>query len=264
MLKKLMKYDFVRVEKVVIWALLAVLVCAAAARLTNAIYNEKMTMLWLIVDKIASALAIVVMIFAVFLTFFRTAASFVRTVYGKQSYFTHTLPVKRGAVYDAKVLCGLAMNLLTLLAVGAGAAIVFLTGDTMALVKAAWKDSGAFYLLAAVTFVLEVLCFAVCAYLGIVLGHMLNTHKIFLSVVFTLVLWNVISTVLIGAEAVFYFANGNIADFLRADTASFAMDAPMPQEVKTVFVVAAAGYALMISVLYFIGRRLLVKGVNVD
>ena len=69
---------------------------------------------------------------------------------------------------------------------------------------------------------------------------------------------------LIGAEAVFYFANGNIADFLRADTASFAMDAPMPQEVKTVFVVAAAGYALMISVLYFIGRRLLVKGVNVD
>ena len=262
MLKKLMKYDFVRIEKVVCWALLAVLVCAAAARLSNYIYNEKTTMLWLIIDKFVSTLTIIVMIGAMFLTFFRTAASFVRTVYGRQSYFTHTLPVERGTVFDAKVLCGMAMNLLTLFAVGAGAAIVFLTGDAAGMLKAAWKNQGGVYVLMGLTLALELLALVACTYLGIVLGHRSNTKKIFFSVLYTIAVWYGVSAVLMGAEAVFYLANGNIAAFLSADTAT--LTGPLPEELKLLLGIAACGYAVVIVVLYVIGRKLLVKGVNVD
>ena len=262
MLKKLMKYDFIRVEKVAGWALLAVLVCAAATRLSNSIYNEKVTMLWLIVDKFVSALTIIVMIGAIFLTFFRTAAAFVRTVFGRQSYFTHTIPAKRGTVYDAKVLCGMAMNLLTLLIVGAGAAIVFLTDDAVEMLKATWKESGGFYVLMGLTVALELLAMVACTYLGIVLGHRSNTKKIFFSVLYTIAVWYGVSAVLVGVEAVFYLANGNIAAFLSADTAT--LTGPLPEELKLLLGIAACGYTVVIVVLYVIGRKLLVKGVNVD
>ncbi len=262
MLKKLMKYDFIRVEKAVAWALLAVLVCAAAARLSNGIYNDKQTMLWLIVDKFVSTLTIIVMIGAMFLTFFRCAAAFVRTVYGRQSYFTHTIPAQRGTVYDAKVLCGMAMNLLTLLVVGAGAAIVFLNGSTAEMLKATWKDSGGVYVLMGLTLALELLAMVACTYLGIVLGHRSNTKKIFFSVLYAIAVWYGVSAVLMAVEAAFYLANGNIAAFLSADTAT--LTGPLPEELKLLLGIAACGYAVMTAVLYVIGRKLLVKGVNVD
>ena len=109
---------------------------------------------------------------------------------------------------------------------------------------------------------LELLALVACTYLGIVLGHMSNTKKIFFSVLYTIAVWYGVSAVLMGVEAVFYLANGNIAAFLRTNTAT--LTGPLPEELKLLLGIAACGYAVMTAVLYFIGRKLLVKGVNVD
>ena len=263
MLRKLMKYECIRIGKVTVWLLLAVLLTAAAAKLTDAIYNGSPTVLWLVIDKLVDFTAVLVMAAALFGTFLRTVIGFARTVYGKQSYLTHTLPVKRSAVFDAKALSGIAMNLLAFCVVGAGVALVFLNGEFAQILKALWDEIGGFLTVSAITLLLEQLTFLLCVYLGIVLGHRRNTGKVVWSVVFTLVSWYAVSALLTGAEAVTFLVNGNLADLMRSNGASLGLG-PVPDGIRLMLTVAACGYAAAMAALYVIARKLLAKGVNVD
>lgn len=264
MLKKLTKYDFHWSFRVVVWFMLAAAVCAVFARITGSLYNgaENATMALLVLDKLASALLFAACAALYLIAFLRTAARFVTALYKDESYLTHTLPVRRGTVFDAKAVSGAAMLLLSLvvialaLLVGAGGSVVTQLKEYVA------KDALTAVLMTAL-FAAELLCMLFAVYLGCVLGYRFNTKKGLYAVLFSLAVYfgvqTVLSTVLFGSS----FLDADIGDFFRK--ALLAADpSAIGTAVTKLSAISLGLYVAADAVLWILGRKALEKGVNVD
>ena len=260
MLKKWMKYDFLWLEGVLVFLQMNVLVSALLAKTTNALYNEKGTMLTLVVDKIGSNLMFAVMCATFFIAFFRTLTRFQSTVFGRLSYFTHTTPAKRSTVFDAKVLTGMAVNAITLLVIGAGL-LLSLWGQTD--IRTLF---GLDHLKTAVLFCLiiplEVFAMYLSAVLGLIWGHRFNRNKMLHSVVLSLAVYFAVSGAVACGLGVFIAAAPETRAILASQIAE--LTGSVPPVLLNLLWVCAACYAAVVPALYFIGRRALGKGVNVD
>ena len=258
MLKKIMKYDFYWLEGVLVFLQMAVLLSALLAKTTNALYNEKGTMLTLVVDKIGSNLFIALCCSAFFTTFFRTLARFWSTVYGKLSYFTHTTPAKRGTVFDGKALTGLAVNAITLLVIGVG--ILVALWDRMDIKTLFRGENLKTPLVICLILLLEVFTMHLCVVLGLILGHRFNRHKMLYSVLLSLAVYVAVCAAVGCGIGAFIAVTPEAREFLGARV----MEGPMPPVMRSLLWVGAACYAVAVPALYFIGRKALNKGVNVD
>ena len=259
MLKKMMKYDFVRLEGVLLFLQLAVLLLALLARGSNAVYNEKGAMLWLVIDKIVSFAFIAVMASAFFTTFFYSLSRFHATVFGRLSYFTHTVPAKRGTVYDAKTLTGMAVNVITLLAIGAG--LLISLWDQMD-VKLLFEKSGNTALVFCLTVVLETLSLYLSVVLGLVLGHRFNRHKMPYSVLMSFAVYLAVSTAVSCGLGVFIALNPEAREVFSASASD--LTGSIPPALQSVMWIGTACYAAAVPALYLFGIKALNKGVNVE
>lgn len=259
MLKKLMKYDFVRLEGVLVFLQLAVLIFALLARGTNAVYNEKVTTLWLVIDKIVSYAFIAVMACAFFATFFFSLSRFHSTVFGRLSYFTHTVPANRGTVFDAKTLTGMAVNVITLLVIGAGL-LISLWGPMD--VKLLFQRSGNLVLVFCLTAVLETLSLYLSVVLGLVLGHRFNRHKMQYSVLMSFAVYSAVSMAVACGMGVFIALKPEAREIFSASAAD--LTGKIPPMVQSVMWVGTSCYAVAAPALYLLGRKALNKGVNIE
>ena len=237
-----------------------VLVSALLAKTTNALYNEKGTMLTLVVDKIGSNLMFAVMCATFFIAFFRTLTRFQSTVFGRLSYFTHTTPAKRSTVFDAKVLTGMAVNAITLLVIGAG--ILISLWDQMDIKTLLRPDNLKAPAVLCLILLLEVLTVYLCVVLGLILGHRRNRHKMLFSVILSLAVYAVVCLAVACGLGVFIAAAPETRAILASQIAE--LTGSLPPVLLNLLWVCTACYAAVVPALYFIGRRALGKGVNVD
>ena len=263
MLKKLLKYDFVWIERVIAWYTLAACAIGCFRLATDRIYNEgNSAVFWLIMDKIAVSLLIVGCITLFLIAFLRTMARFVRTLYKDQSYFTHTLPVDRKTVFGAKALCGAAVMTLALL----GIALSVLIGGGRAMwdmIKETLKTHPGAFVLMGVTLVLEGITLLFAAYLGHVLGYRRNKGKAAYSVLFSLLIYYAVQNMLLISLLILSLVDPDIGAVFRNNAMEFTPET-MGATVTKVLAVASAGYAAAAVGLFFLGRAAFEKGVNVD
>ena len=104
MLGKLIKYDLKWIYKVVIVFYILATVFSVIARMCFSIENS---MLFNILGKIASGVAISMVVNSIINTVMRSWARFVKNIYKDESYLTHTLPIKKNTIYLSKVLSSL-------------------------------------------------------------------------------------------------------------------------------------------------------------
>lgn len=263
MLKYLLKYDLKNVFKVLIIFYALAIFFAGLTRLFFSIENS---FFWNIIGQICGGVTISMIFNIVINNLMRLWARFKQNFYGDESYLTHTLPVTKGTLYASKTVTALFTLLLSVAVSALALCIAYYSKENLAALKAFLLpvadafDSSIVWMLLMVLLVLflELLNALQCGFIGIILGHRMNSGKSGFSV-----LWGFL--IYIGSQALVVIPIGVLAIF-RQDFMNlfFTNTAVELSTVKAIIYLATAVYALLAAVGYFVGRKLFQKGVNVD
>ena len=262
MLKKLLKYDLKWCYKaLVVFYILAIFF----AVITRIVESFEQTLIVLIIDKICSGIVIAMLINILINCFMRNWVRFIRNVYKDESYLTHTLPVSKNAIYLSKILTNIITLFTSFVVIIACISIVCLNETTWFAFKTLIEQSAislnssvaSFIIVIIATTFFEVLFMQMCGILGIIIGHKSNNLKIVKSIIIGFVIYITFSTVSLTMLYVAGLLNPDIMSiFNNVQVSSNSM--------KGMMLIAMFIYAVYILISYFIGNKLLSKGVNVD
>lgn len=219
----------------------------------------------LIIDKICSGIVIAMIINILINCFMRNWVRFVRNIYKDESYLTHTLPVSKNTIYLSKILTSIITLLTSFIVIITCIAIVCLNEVSWSEVKQSLEQSAIFFnssvfsliMVLVITIFFEFLFMLMSGILGIVIGHKSNNLKIVKSIVIGFGIYIILSS----ASLVMLY----IAGLLNADIMSIFNNMEVSSNaMKSTMTVGIFVYAIYNLMVYFIGNKLLNKGVNVD
>ena len=262
MLKKLLKYDLEWCYKpLIVFYILAIFF----AIITRVIESFEQTLILVIIDKICSGITIAMIINILINCFMRNWARFVKNIYKDESYLTHTLPVTKNKIYLSKVLTAIITLITSSIVIVSCVAIVFLNENSWSLLKTSLEDSAislncsipSLIIVLVITVFFEFLFMIMSGILGIIIGHRSNNHKIVKSIIFGFGIYMAFSII---SLLVIY-----IAGLLNSDIMSvFNNIVVSSTALKSIMMMGIFIYAIYTCIVYFVGNKLLNKGVNVD
>ncbi len=262
MLKKLIKYDFIKMFYVLPYFYVATLFFAGLTRLVNVWQDiQFMFILGQIFQGTTIALMINSLINTVLAILIR---SFKNSFYSDEGYLTHTLPVSKNQLLLSKFICALLVLTLTILVIIASLFIIFYSNEFIELLKILINSVAVglnvspigFILLLAFTIFFQFLTLLLIGFASIVKGHSYNNGKIVKSFLWFAIFYVLSSILTLLIVALVLLISGNIAD-LSATV--------MKAETFITLIVSALviyfGYSILF---YFITNKLFNKGVNLD
>lgn len=262
MLKKLLKYDLKWCYKpLVVFYILTIFFSI----ITRVVESFEQTLIVLILDKICSGVVIAMIINILINCFMRNWARFIRNIYKDESYLTHTLPVSKNMVYLSKILTAIITLLTSFIVIIACIAICALNKNSWEILKQSLEQSAIFLnssvfnllIVLALTIFFEFLFMIMTGILGIVIGHKSNNLKLVKSIVIGFGIYMMLSSISVIILYIAGLLNPDImAVFNNMEVTSNAM--------KNTMMVGIIVYAIYIFIAYFVGNKLLNKGVNVD
>ena len=183
MLKKLIKYDFKWIFKVVLIFLLLGLLCAILGRLFSLIEDS---VIFGIISSILNGASISLLASALINSIMRGWARLVTNQYKDESYLTNTLPIDRRTHLLSKVISTIISITISFVSLLIGLIIAYYNENTLDVIKQALGmlsetlDSSTTLLLIVVAFVLlfEIVFLVLTGFFGIVLGHTFNQKKL--------------------------------------------------------------------------------------
>ena len=263
MLGKLLKYDLKWVYKLIgifyILAFIFSVIGRAFGKIENSLICE-------IVSQIAFGTAISMMVSSLINTLMRSWVRFVRNVYKDESYLTHTLPVKKQEIFVSKVITGAVSIFTAMVVIIACLFICYYSEANMEALKALLEIAASTYnttvlnllLLVAIVIFLEIVYGLLIGYVGIILGHKSNKNRMARSIVIGFILYFVLQALTLVLIAVYGIFNPDVMNLINT-TDIVNIDA-----IKTVMYLGIGIYVIYIIFLYFLGKRELNKGVNVE
>lgn len=183
--------------------------------------------------------------------------------YNDESYLTHTLPVSKSTLYDSKIISGIITMLISLVVIGISLLIVYLDGDMINKIKDIFS-SGSIALIfinILIIIILEVMYLALCGIVGIIIGHRFNNGKKVKSILIGLGLYFLLQTIMLGIIFGISLLNNDIS-MLFSNTMS--PDIKFEGAVKLLIIIVNIIYLVFNCGLYFVGKMLFKKGVNVE
>lgn len=262
MLKKLLKYDLEWCYKPLLVFYILAIFFSIIVRIVE---SFEQSLIVLIIDKICCGVVIAMIVNILINCFMRNWARFVRNIYKDESYLTHTLPVSKNKIYLSKVLTAIITLLTSFIVIIVCLAIATLNKDTWIILKESLEQSAiyfdssvfSFIFVMIITIFFEFLFMMMSGILGIIIGHRSNNLKIVKSIVIGFVIYMILSSMSLGALFVAGLLNSDIMSlFNNIEVSSNAL--------KSMMLVGILVYAIYNLGIYFIGNKLLNKGVNVD
>ena len=262
MLKKLLKYDLKWCFKpLVVFYILAIFF----SLIVRIVESFDQTLILLIIDKICCGVVIAMMISILINCFMRNWVRFVRNIYKDESYLTHTLPVSKNKIYLSKVLTAIITLLTSFIVIILCLAITSLNKDTWLILKSSLEQSAIYFnssvfsliFVMTITIFFEFLFMMMSGILGIIIGHKTNNLKIVKSIVIGFLTYIILSSMSLGVLYIAGLVNNDIMSIItNIEVSSNAL--------KSMMLVGTFVYAIYNIGIYFIGNKLLNKGVNVD
>jgi hypothetical protein len=262
MLNKLLKYDLKWCYKPLLVFYILAIFFSIVVRIVE---SFEQSLILLIIDKVCCGVLIATMISILINCFMRNWARFVRNIYKDESYLTHTLPVSKNQIYLSKVLTVIITMLTSLIVIIICLAISCLNKDTWFILKQSFEQSAVYFnssvfslvFVMIITIFFEILFMMMCGILGIIIGHKSNNLKIVKSIFTGFVTYMILSFLsLIVLFVVGLFNSDIMSIFNNIEVSSNAL--------KGMMLVAILVYAIYNLGIYFLGNKLLNKGVNVD
>lgn len=185
-ISQLIKYDLKFVYKQVIVFYIIVITLAIIARLTN-IDNSPFIVKF--IHEFTQGASFGFSLGMIINASLRTWAKFKYSMYGDESYLSHTLPLKRSTLWNAKFLASLIVVALSVLVFIACVLIMFLSPD---LIDTLHSYTSNFWL-SLILFVFAIFCQFVfimqCGLTGLVLGYRHNHNPMARSVIYGIALY---------------------------------------------------------------------------
>ena len=262
MLGKLLKYDLKWSFKPLIVFYILAIVFAIIIRVVE---SFEQTFILLIIDKICCGIGIAMMVNIIINCFMRNWARFIKNVYKDESYLTHTLPVSKNKIYLSKILTTSITIVVSIVVIITCIAIATLNEDNLEYIKVALEETSKMYNISSFILIsvfllvvfLETIFMYMCGVFGIILGYKTNNLKIVKSIVIGIVTYMVLSNFSIGILFVFGLLNPDFMAMFNSSNVS-------PSMIQYMGIFSLAIYVLYDLVLYFVGNKILNKGVNVD
>ena len=263
MLKKLLKYDLKNILKFLsIFYTLGILF----AVLTRIFFNVDNSLVANIIGEICSGVTIAMIFNILINNLMRCWVRFRQSLYGDESYLTHTLPVSKKTLYLSKFLLALITMFISVFVIAVILFIAYYSKENILTLKNIILPIAEIYgstilgfiIVIFLIFFLEMLNLLQSGYTGLIVGHKMNNNKISFSILYSFVAYTL--TQLFVLLVIFLFALIN-KDIMNLFITNVMININI---LKVVVLVGIIVYTISIIVYYFINYKLLKKGVNVD
>lgn len=263
MLGKLFKYDFKWINKVMI---IYYIIAIVLALLTRFVESIEQSLLVVIIDKILVGTLISCFASITITGIIRIWVRFKSNIYKDESYLTHTLPATKNEIFDAKMLASFLSIIIAAVIIIGCIAVVALNESTIELMKDMYNATSQLFgkgvlntLIVSVflIIILEVIFMIQSGIFGIIVGYRSNNYR-------------ALKSVLIGLMMYAFLSIFNLILLLIATKINPTLDAvyrtdkPSPEVFKVLIYFGLIVYAIYNLGYYFINRKILKKGVNVD
>jgi len=263
MLGKLLKYDLKWKYKPLLVFYILALFFAGVTKILQQFDNS---LIFFVLTQICSGIVISMLINILINNFMRIWSRFIRNIYKDESYLTHTLPVSKSTIYASKILSAIISMITSTVVILICIAICYLTKENIQFLIDSIEATAVYFNSTVSSFIITVvftiffeLLFAVFAGIfGIILGYKSNNMKLLKSILFGFIAYMVPSVFTMVGIFVIGLFNPEVMDLFNN------MTGITTEAMKTVLYAGIAMYITYDIVYYFLGKKMLEKGVNVD
>ena len=244
MLKKLIKYDLLWINKIMlIYFSISIIICI----LTRISSLNTGSSIGNIIYQILKGVSISCFASVLINSVIRVWVRFRNSIYKDESYLTHTLPISKNTLYNSKILSSIISVIISLLVIIISFIIAFLNKDIINTIGMI------------LTVILEIIYMSYCGIMGILLGNSSNNNKTLKSVFIGISLYFIMQLLILGIIYIIGFFNSDISLLFKEYTSTI-----MDSSFKTLISIVDILYLIIITILYFIGKKIFNKGVNVE
>lgn len=252
---QLIKYDLKFIYKQVIVFYIIVITLAIIARLTN-IDNSPFIVKF--IHEFAQGASFGFSLGMIINASLRTWAKFKYSMYGDESYLSHTLPLKRSTLWNAKFLASLIVIALSIVVFLVCVLIIFLSPSFIEMLRSYTPD----FWLVLILFALGILCQFIfimqCGLTGLILGYRHDRNPMVHSVIYGIALYNGIGIFLIAVALLWSLFDPAMHSMLIDGTFQSVND------IYKLLGLIVIGYTITITASYFVNKHFITQGVNVD
>ena len=263
MLGKLLKYDLKWSYKLLGIFYVLSIIFSIVGRALGEIENS---LIFDVISKISIGVAMAMIVNSLINCFIRLWVRMIRNMYKDESYLTHTLPVEKNKIFVSKVISGILAIFTTCVVVLLCLVICYYSEANVEVLKMGLELAADTYNTTVVSFVLvmalvifiEFVYALILGYVGIIIGYKSNRNKLILSIIAAFVIHSIIMAITLGILLIYGLFNPEVMNLFKTTT---EIDI---NTIKNILYIAIVEYGAWSGFLYWIGKKLLNKGVNVD
>ena len=263
MLKKLIKYDLISMLKFISIFYILGIVFAVLTRIFFSFENSFMAGIF---GQITTGATISMLVSILINNLMRFWVRFKNTLYDDESYLIHTLPIDKKTIYLSKIITSLLIMLISFIICSLIIFIAYYSKENIELLKnillpfSELINIDVIKIVIIIIFILflELYSLLLCGYLGIIIGHKFNHHKVAYSMLFGFLIYMASQVIVLIALFTAGIFNENIMNlFVTADPVSI-------DTIKLIFSFSLVVYIIILFVNHFINKKLFKEGVNLD
>lgn len=263
MLRKLLKCDLKWIYKTIVIFYIIAFIFALLTRILGSIDNS---LLCHILASICGIISITIIIVSLINTIIRAYIRFIRNMYKDEAYLTHTLPIERKTIYLSKVLASLISVFTTVIFIILCIFICYYSKENLEIMTNMIKITANNYnttvlnllFIISIIIFLEIMFVLLIGYVGIIIGHKSNTQKQVKSIMWGFGLYLGTSLINLLVILIFGLFNNNIMNIIKT---SDTIDINAIKSLLYLFIIL---YLIYDCIYYFIGKKELSLGINID
>ena len=262
MLKKLLKYDLKNMLKSISIFYLLSIVFAITTRILEGL-NE--TIVVNIITQISMGIMFSMIASSIINTLMRNWVRFKQTIYGDESYLTHTLPVTKHQILTSKSLLSAINLLITFIVCIISLLITFYTKDNIMYLKDLTTvistsidiNPKVFIVLVFIILYLEVYNIIISGYLGILLGHKKSNNKVGFSVLYGFITYILTQLIVLLCIYIIGLFNQDVMNVFTSNNLNYSIITPLIYTFTLIYIV-------IIYIVNIVSNKVFSKGVNVE
>lgn len=262
MLKKLLKYDLKNMLKSISIFYLLSIVFAITTRILEGL-NE--TIVVNIITQISMGIMFSMIASSIINTLMRNWVRFKQTIYGDESYLTHTLPVTKHQILTSKSLLSAINLLITFIVCIISLLIAFYTKDNIMYLKDLTTvistsidiNPKVFIVLVFIILYLEVYNIIISGYLGILLGHKKSNNKVGFSVLYGFITYILTQLIVLLCIYIIGLFNQDVMNVFTSNNLNYSIITPLIYTFTLIYIV-------IIYIVNIVSNKVFSKGVNVE
>lgn len=262
MLKKLLKYDLKNMLKSISIFYLLSIVFAITTRILEGL-NE--TIVVNIITQISMGIMFSMIASSIINTLMRNWVRFKQTIYGDESYLTHTLPVTKHQILTSKSLLSAINLLITFIVCIISLLIAFYTEDNIMYLKDLTTviatsidiNPKVSIVLVFIILYLEVYNIIISGYLGILLGHKKSNNKVGFSVLYGFITYILTQLIVLLCIYIIGLFNQDVMNVFTSNNLNYSIITPLIYTFTLIYIV-------IIYIVNIVSNKVFNKGVNVE